>query len=813
VSLAVVGCALVHGRALAQTAPGLSLNAGETAAAVTAADGARFNAAFAAQSPFVSIRATHSSEVRRSTNGIGVDQSALAVSAPLPFGFGLAGGLTWQRPLVAGTLGHRVVADAALSFTAMRGLTFGARVRGASAVSSPQLASGDGVSLDLSVLYRPLAWLSLAATSNELLGPRAPALGSIRAVTAGFAVRPAGTDVLTVGVDGTYTEANTGAVRAGVVARLPFGAIRGEAMMDLPSGAWRAAAGLEFAWTQYTLGGGAILGGTLSSLDSPLGFYASAGWDGQRARALPEPAQLVLIRIDDDLGADSLVRLLLRLERFRRDPAVAGIVFAPRAELYGLAGGDELREAFQRLRAAGKHVLCHLDDAANSALLACSAAERTAIDPIASLRTAGIRSTRFFLGDALRELGVRTQFVRIGPWKSAPEQFTRAGSSPEALAQEELLLDSMLGHLVQTLATWRRWTPSRAREVLFAGPYGARQAVERGLLDELATLDDFTRQWTERSGASLVRLRDYVQRASQRWAGGPAIAVLQIHGDIVDGQSQDIPLLGDQVGDRTIAEAIEALASSPRVAAIVLRVDSPGGSASASERMWRAIARAARRKPIVTSIGRNAASGGYYVAVTGREIFAVPTSITGSIGIFFGKADFAPLLARFHVGVETTRRGDRADMDSLFRPFNDDELVVVQDLIRERYNLFLDRVAEGRRWTRARAHSVGEGRVFSGRVGVERGLVDREGGLLAAIERAAELGNLRGDYEILTLPRPDEGIVSLVRSAIGISDPRAPIAQLLGRSEMLRALQWLYAVARTSGGQPMAMTEWPIVAP
>lgn len=797
----------------AQTAPGQSHNAGETTASATAADGARLNAAFAAQSPAVSLRVTHSSEVRRTAAGIGVDQSAIALSAPLPLGLGLTGGLTWQRPLVGGALGHRVVADGSLSLTAVRGLTFGARIRVASAVSSPPLAAGDGVSLDLAALYRPVGWLSLALTSNELLGPRAPQVGSIRAVTAGAAVRPFETDVFTLGVDGTYTEANTGAIRAGIVARLPFGAIRGEATMDLPSGAWRAAAGLEFSWTQYSLGAGGLVGGTLSSLDAPLGFYASAGWDGQRVRALPEPAQLVLVRIDDDLGADSLVRLLLRLERLRRDPAVAGVVFAPRAELYGLAGGDELREAFLRIRAAGKRVLCHLDDATNSALIACSAAERTAIDPIATVRTAGIRSTRFFLGDALRELGVRTQFVRIGPWKSAPEQFTRAGSSPEALAQEEQLLDSMLGHLTEVLGAWRRWSPSRAREVLFAGPYGARQAVERGMLDELATLDEFTRRWSERTGASLVRVRDYVQRAPQRWAGGRAIAVLQIHGDIVDGESQGIPLLGDQVGDRTIAEAIESLASSPRVAAIVLRVDSPGGSASGSERMWRAISRAARRKPIITSIGRNAASGGYYVAVTGREIYALPTSITGSIGIFFGKADLAPLLARFHIGVETTRRGDRADMDSLFRPFSQDELVVVQDLIRERYNLFLDRVAEGRRWTRARAHAVGEGRVFSGRVGVARGIVDREGGLLAAIDRAAAIAHLDGDFEIITLPRPDDGLLGIVRSLAGLSDPRAPIAQILGRSEVLRALQWLYAVSRTSGGEAMAMTEWPIAAP
>lgn len=806
--------AAIPARAYGQTAVYASTNAGETVAAVSAADGHRLNPAGAAQAPGASLRLLHGTEVRRSMSGPGVDQSSLAYSMPLPLGLGLSAGVTWHRPWVAGQISHRVQGDGALSMTVLRGLTIGARVRVASAVASPRISGGNGVSLDLGLLYRPTPWLSLAAVSHELLGPSAPEVGSIRAVTGGVALRPFETDALTLGVDGTYTEGGSGAVRAGVVSRVPFGAVRAEAMLDLPSGGFRLGAGLEFAWSQWTLGGGALLGGALSSgLDAPLGFYASAGWDALRHRALPEPAQLVVLRLDDDLGAESLVRLLLRLERMRQDPAVAGVLFAPRAELYGLAGGDELREAFERLRAAGKRVLCHLEDANNAALLACSAAERTAIDPIATVRTAGLRSTRFFLGDALRELGVRTQFVRIGPWKSAPEQFTRAGSSPEALAQEELLLDAMLEHVLARLGAWRRWSVDRARQTLFGGPYSAREAVLRGLVDESSTLDDFSRVWASRVGAAPVRFREYVGRAPRRWSGGRAIAVLHIHGDIVDGESQDLPLIGDQVGDRTIVETVEALVASPRVAAVVLRVDSTGGSASASERMWRALARLARRKPIVTSIGRNAASGGYYVAVTGREVFALPTSITGSIGIFFGKADLAPLLARFHVGVETTRRGERADMDSLFRPFRDDELEVVRRLIAERYELFIDRVAEGRRRSRAHVHSVAEGRVFTGRLAMAQGLVDREGGLLTALDRAASIAQVGSDFEVLTLPRADAGLLGLVRSLLNVSDPRAPLTQMLTRSELMTAFRWLFAVSRASGGQPMAMTEWPILAP
>ncbi len=805
-------CAIAQD-ASAQTAPGSPGAPGETVAGGTGADGARINPALAAQSSSRSLRLTHVTELRRASAGVGVDATALAYSAGLPLGLGISAGATWERPWIAGTNAHRVTADGALSLTVQRGLTLGARVRVATAVASPSAAGGDGTSLDLGALWRPGPSLSLGVATSGLLGPRAPDVGALRAVTVGAAARPTGTDAWTIAADATLTEAGTGAVRAGTSVGVGIGRLRAEATMDLPSGAWRAAAGLELGWGQYALGAGALLGGSLAGLGGPQGFYASAAWESERHRALPEAARLVVLRLDGDLGPETLVRLLLRLERLRRDPSVAGLVFAPRADLQGLAVGDELREVFDRFRAAGKRVFCHLDDAGNAALLACAGADRVAMDPIATLRTAGLRSARFFLGDALAELGVRTQFVRIGPWKSAAEQFTRSRSSPEALAQENALLDAVLAHLTHTLGRPRGWTDAEAREVLFAGPFSARQAVERRLVDELATLDAFARGLATRLGATVMRWQDHVPRQAGRWAPGRTIAVLHIHGDLVDGESQDLPLLGAMAGDRTLIETIEALGSTSRVAAVVVRVDSPGGSAGASERIWRALSRLARHKPVLASVGRSAASGGYYVAAPAREIFALPASITGSIGIFFGKADIAPLLARLHVGIETTRRGERADMDSIYRPFTEQELTVVGGLITDFYNLFLDRVAEGRRRSRAQIHAVAEGRVFTGSVALGHGLVDREGGLLSAIDRAAQLAGLGDDFEVITVPRTDPGLLGLVRGALNVEDPREPITRMLSSAELGRALRWLHAVARTPAGQPLALTEWPLLTP
>ncbi len=816
VSCLSVSAAICARNTHAQTVFAQPVAPAETLAAATSADGVRSNPALAAQLRASSLRLINVWDVRAmvGAGAASYNGTALTWALPLPLGLGAGLGASWLRPEIDGRVAHVVSAEGTLAMTLSRGFSLGAKLKITGAYGALAGAALEGTAaLDLSMLYRPNAIWSFALASPNLLGPRSPAVGALRSVTGGIGLRPGATDRVTVGLDGTLTEALTGGVRVGAQVRVPFGRVRAEASMDLPSGVWRATAGLELAWGQYSLGAGPILTGNLAGNVAPLGLYATAGWDAERHRALPEPGQLVVVRVDDDLGARGLSRLLLRLERYRHDPSVRGVMFAPRADLRGLAGGDELREAFLRLRASGKYVGCHLEDAANAAMIACTGAERVAMDPAATLRTAGLRTSRFFLGDALAELGVRTQFVRIGPWKSAAEQFTRRGSTPEALAQENSLLDGLLAHLVGRLAEARHKTPAEMQAILFDGPYSAPQAREHALIDEVVTLESFANAVSNELHASVVRQGDYTPQQGLRWGTGRAVAILHIEGDIIDGRSQDVPLLGNMVGDETVLESITALAGADRVAAVVVRIDSPGGSAAASERIWRALARLARIKPVIASFGRQAASGGYYVAAPAREIFTPPSSLVGSIGIFFGKADIAPLLTRLHVGIETSRRGERADMDSMYRPFSDSELTVVGSLIREFYNLFLDRVSAGRHRSREQIHSIAEGRVFTGEMGLHNGLADHEGGLLAALDRARVLGELDADCELVELPRADVGLLSLVRNAIGVSEPNGPASTLFARSGLARAFRWLYVVALADLGRPLAMSEWPLDAP
>jgi len=275
-----------------------------------------------------------------------------------------------------------------------------------------------------------------------------------------------------------------------------------------------------------------------------------------------------------------------------------------------------------------------------------------------------------------------------------------------------------------------------------------------------------------------------------------------IDGDIVDGDNVDIPLLEvHRTGSRTLNRTIEAMAADPTIRAIVVRIDSPGGSALASDQIWRAIRRAAQRKPVVASLGAVAASGGYYAATACPEIYADPTTVTGSIGIFFGKGDFSPLAERLGVHVEPLARGRRAGADSLWRPFTADERAVLADKIRLWYRLFLRRVAEGRSMDVEAVHAIAQGRIWSGDAAHRLGLVDHLGGFAAAMARARQLGGLPADSAVAMAPgRPS----TLLDYLLGTTTASAETAS----ASLAPALREAGAMAVSLGAaseQPMAL--------
>ncbi len=814
-------CLIVASSARAQGIHGELVSPGSTLATATDADAARVNPGAVPLVRAFSGRLTGVAELRGQNTAL--DGAALTLVAPLPFDLGVSAAVTWQHVLAPAARGDVVTGELGLGATLAPGLGVGARLRVLGAGGDPvfiPVANG-AAALDLGLAWRPLTWLALGLAGRNLLGPQLPAIGMVRAGVVGVGLRPVGTDAITLGVDASYAQDATGWVRAGARVRVPYvGYVRAEGVVDLPSTAWRASAGLEVDLGVIGLGGGVLFGDSTRGLASgPLGGWASVRFSAERERGIPEGGVVMTLPVAA-LGPREMVHLLVALERATHDPAVRGVLFEPRGDVGGLAHAEELREAFDRLRAAGRHVACHLVEPNGGTYYACGGAETLSMDPAGSLRSAGLRTTFVFLGDTLRDLGVRTQFLRIGTWKSAPEQFTRRSSSPEGRAQEEQLVDDLYAHFIDGLARSRSAAghaivADAMRARIEAGPYTARGAREAGLVDVLATRERAEQSFARSIGAGVgvVEWTDRTALVSPRWARGRSVAVLTIAGDIIEGESFDVPVIDLHfVGDRTVRTALEELVDDPSVAAIVLRVDSSGGAALAAENLWRAVQRAARRKPVVVSMGREAASAAYYLAAPAAEIVADPSSVTGSIGIFFGKVDIGPLLTRFDVGVEVLRRGERADIDSMYRAWTEDEQILLGRMLEENYEQFLVRVATGRHMTTDAVHRVGEGRVFAGSRARGLGLVDRVGGLWTAIERARALAHLDDDSDVREIAAGPTGLLETLVSLASARDARHPAERLLAGTEAMSAMRWMYSVA-LSRGRPLAMTDCPMVLP
>jgi protease-4 len=422
-----------------------------------------------------------------------------------------------------------------------------------------------------------------------------------------------------------------------------------------------------------------------------------------------------------------------------------------------------------------------------------------------SLRWSGFRAQYIYLAEALDKLGVHWEYERIGAHKTAPEQFGRTTGSAEAHEDYEALLRGQEGAFVSAVSRGRRLTAAEVRALGAGGPFTAEEAKRVKLVDALAYDDDLEHVVAEVLGRRIHLTTQESEPAAPRRFGQPRrVAVLWIDGDILDGRSSTVPIVGMRsAGSDTVAEAARALEEDASIGAVVVRIESPGGSTVASERMWHAIARLAKRKPVVASLGSMAASGGYYAAVACPTIVATPATVTGSIGVYFGKPEVSALLTKLGVGVDTYRTTSRADAETLLRPFTGEERAVLRDKIAQTYDLFLDRVAAGRKLEKARVDAVAQGRVWTGQDAHEQGLVDRLGGFREAVDLAYQLGRVARTTPLVELPRPDDGLLQQVIGALG-QGPRAdapyglsiPLTEELRRVARAAAPMWLHDASR-----------------
>jgi len=357
------------------------------------------------------------------------------------------------------------------------------------------------------------------------------------------------------------------------------------------------------------------------------------------------------------------------------------------------------------------------------------------------LDTTGIRLNAFFLKDALREFGVEPDLVRVGNFKGMYEELAFPAPSPEFEETMDSLADSLYQTIVEGVADARKLDEPSVRALFDRSPLRSDEAKREKLVDDLVDPASLRKRIEARAGKTihLSSVEDYWKACRESSSSEKWIAVVHVLGAIVEGDSRELPLTGFSTGAETFARALRKAAEDPGAAGILLRIDSPGGSASASEKMFRAVEAARKLKPVVVSMGDTAASGGYYAACAADKIFVQRMTLTGSIGVFGGKVVLKELLQRHHLELRSYARGKHAGMNDFARPFTTDERLLLKELLEDCYRRFLARVAAGRMKSLEDVNSVAQGRVWTGRGALEKGLVDAVGGLAEAIEALREL--------------------------------------------------------------------------
>lgn len=372
-----------------------------------------------------------------------------------------------------------------------------------------------------------------------------------------------------------------------------------------------------------------------------------------------------------------------------------------------------------------------------------SAAETVRLDATTTLDAIGLRLQAFFLRDALSELGIEADLLRIGAYKGAYEELALSGPTPELEESLQDLMDSLYGSMIESTAAARKLDPGALRGLLDRAPLRADEALATRLVDELQDGDDTRErlQSNSRRPVHLLPLEEYLAavRAAPR---ARTVAVIHVLGAITEGESQVLPLLGLTSGAVTISRALQEAAGDDSVAGILLRIDSPGGVASAAEKINSAVQAARKAKPVVASFGGAAASGGYYAACGADHICAHPMSLTGSIGVFGGKIVIDDFLARHRVAVRTYTRGQHAAILDFTQKYSPEERITLKAILEGTYRRFVDRVAVGRTRSFEEVEGVAQGRVWTGKAALAAGLVDQIGGLDDALAKLRELARI-----------------------------------------------------------------------
>ncbi|MGD0769216.1 MAG: signal peptide peptidase SppA [Tepidisphaeraceae bacterium] len=485
----------------------------------------------------------------------------------------------------------------------------------------------------------------------------------------------------------------------------------------------------------------------------------------------------------------SLRDVVTRIDKAAKDPDVKAVVVLADESAFGLAQATELRQAMQAVRAAGKDVYGHADGLAMGQYVLLSGASRVSVAPTGEIWAMGLYGDALYLHGLLLKLGIQPDFLHCGAYKSASEIFMRDGPSPEADQMTNWLLDSVYDTATKLIASGRNVSQDQAKSWIDGGPYTAEKAKDAGMIDAVedrAALEAVLKEkygkdavFEKRYGAekqpeinfsnpfAMMGVLAQLLNPPNAGAGKAAVGVVYVDGLIVTGKNDSGLVASEMAAGTDIARALDEAAADDSVKAVVLRIDSPGGSATASEIILRATQRVKAKKPLVVSMGDVAGSGGYYVSCAADTVFADDATLTASIGVVGGKLVTTEMWNKIGVTFKAYQRGANAGLLSSDTDFSPDERQRVQSWMDEIYGVFKNHVTAIRgNKLKKPIDELAAGRVFTGRQALDLGLVDRIGTLHDAIAFAADQASVK-DYDVRTVPAPKNFLQKLMEQSSG----------------------------------------------
>ena len=472
----------------------------------------------------------------------------------------------------------------------------------------------------------------------------------------------------------------------------------------------------------------------------------------------------------------SFSSLLTQLRKAKIDNRIGAVVLDISFPDIGWGKADELRDAIKDYRASGKPAYAYMEIGSNREYYIATAADKVFVPPSGDIYINGFAAEAMFYKGSLDKLGVEADVIQIGPkYKNAPDQYTKKEMGEGQREVINAVLDEYWSRFTGAIAEARNKSPEDVASLIDGAPYNAVQAKSLGLIDDTfykeQVYDDLKNRLGYKTDDKLRTIRgaDYREIPSDTLGlnKGERVAVIFASGAINVGHSSSSPFGGNMVGSDTIVDAVNKAAMDNSIKAIVLRVDSPGGSALASDLMWYAIENAKAKKPVVVSMSDVAASGGYYISCNANKIVAEPSTITGSIGLFMGKPVVKGLYNWLGISNEYVMRGKNAGIFRETEHWTDQERAkMVESANNIYYGSFVPKVAKGRNKTDEEVNSIGQGRVWTGTQAKQNGLIDEFGGLETAINVAKQLANLPADKDVrrVVLPEPKPFFESLFGS-------------------------------------------------